>query len=109
MDNVYEKTKEIFYDSFNNTAITELANDFANSVNGMITSLYRLRDGIHIGVRFNTDDITENEILDIFGECAREFVLNQTHDAHQANYVKDNIASLTKRIFIDSSHFTIII
>lgn len=107
--NEYENAKKVFYDAFVDSSILQFANDLAGMIAGTVENLYRLHDGIHIGIFGNMDGVTEKEIIDIFSSAAKEFIISKTNDENLANYARDNITSLVKILFIDKDKLTIII
>ena len=109
-NNQYTQIKKVFYDAFdNNASILSFGTEFAAMAAGQVTNIYRLHDGIHIGIRSNMDGVTEKEIADLFAEAAREFILTATSDASLSSYMYDNVRSLAKILFIDKENITIII
>lgn len=105
----YTRIKQIFYDSFNDSSILQFAHDFSYMVTSIVENIYRLHDGIHIGICGNMYDVTEKEIIDIFSSAVREFILSKTNDESLANYARDNITTLVKILFIGNERLTIII
>ena len=109
-NNQYTQIKKVFYDAFdNNASILSFGTEFGAMAAGQVTNIYRLHDGIHIGIRSNMDGVTEKEIADLFAEAAREFILTATSDASLSSYMYDNVRSLAKILFIDKENITIII
>ena len=108
-NNQYIQIKKVFYEAFDNTSILSFGTEFAAMAAGQVTNIYRLHDGIHIGIRSNMDGVTEKEIADVFASAAREFILTVTNDAALGNYMYDNVRSLAKILFIDKENITIII
>ena len=107
--NEYENVKKVFYEAFEDSSILSFGTEFAAMVAGQVTNIYRLHDGIHIGIRSNMDGVTEKEIADLFASAAREFVVAATDDASLGNYMYDNVKSLVKILFIDKENITVII
>ncbi len=108
-NNQYTQIKKVFYDAFDDSTVLPFAVDFAGTVAGLVTNLYRLHDGIHIGIYGNMFDVSEKEITDIFSSAVKEFIITKTNDESLANYAKENITSLVKILFIDKENLTIII
>lgn len=107
--NQYTQVKQIFYNAFDDSSILSFGTEFAAMAAGQVTNIYRLHDGIHIGIRSNMDGVTEKEISDVFTAAAREFILQVSNDDSLANYARDNIKSLIKILFIDRENITVII
>lgn len=112
---IQNNTKKIFYDMYdmNPEKIKSFGIDLATMINGcMLTSIYRVRDGIHFGYTCsgNAEPFPVKELSDIAKTAITDFIISNTdkNDNKYKQYVNSD-QRIAKIFTIDNEHFTIVI